>query len=106
MKCVITGKETLDKTNNIPLHREARVQLNEVVTEYNQKVKDNFVKEQVDNGTMKKEFAEKIAPQFTKAHVLRMIERDSVEGIFETLEQVQEDIAEGNKEEVSSDTEE
>ena len=44
MICVITGEETKSQTRGVPLSREGRTLLKDVVKFYNEKVKDDFVK--------------------------------------------------------------
>lgn len=97
-KCVITGQETVNKKNNIPLSIEGRLKLAEIHSEFNQKAKEGFLEEQVTNGTLSQELAEKLAPQFSKAHVLKMIARDSVEGLFATLERAKSEVKEQQNE--------
>lgn len=91
-KCVISGKETLDKAKNIPLHREARPLLNGVHHDFNEQVMEGFIKEQQETQgekAMSEELLRKIAPQYNKAQILRMIQREGgVDELFATLDRV------------------
>ena len=90
--CVISGKETLDKTKNIPLHREARPILNRVHHDFNEQVTEGFIKEQQETQgeiAMSEDLLRKIAPQYNKAQVLRMIRQEGgVDELFATLDRV------------------
>ena len=44
MKCTITNTETNGLTNGIPLSREGRTELAEITTEYNEKLRERFLK--------------------------------------------------------------
>lgn len=80
LKCAVTGKDTLNKSKgNIPLHRDGREELNRIYIDFNQKLEDAFVEEQLanNNGAMVESALRKLAPKFSKNKILREIKKAS-----------------------------
>jgi len=72
MKCVVTQKETLSKTKNIPLSIEGRTFLTDLTEAHNEKLKDLYVEFNKDKA-VPEESVRKLAPQLTKTEVLRLL---------------------------------
>jgi hypothetical protein len=95
MKCVVTGQETSNKTKNIPLSREGRGKLTDILSDYNNKLKDRFVKEFAEKSGNESpetlEAVEKLAPKLSKRDILGMLTQKSVDELFEAFEEKKEE---------------
>ena len=108
MKCVITGKDTNSLTNNVPLSVEARGDLNELHKEYNDKLREKFIKSfisKVSDPTEERiEQAGKLAPKVTKKFVLNQIAETSVRDVMSQFDVIE--VPEEIIEEVTGESEE
>lgn len=96
MKCVITGKETKNKTKNIPLTLEGRHKLKYITNEYNTKLKEKFVnsfKEKSGNSSEDAlEAVEKLAPRVSSTFVLRQLVNLSADELLGKFDEAVENI--------------
>ena len=92
MKCTITNTETNGLTNGIPLSREGRTELAEITTEYNEKLRERFLKSFIEKSGKRDddmlEAVKKLAPQYSKKSVLKMLVESTREELFEPFKEV------------------
>jgi len=92
-KCVITGKETLDKSNNIPVSREGRKILTDITKSHNEKIflvykeksKEANHGLDLDEATLRR-----FAPTIKKSRVIELLiaeEKDIMETKAEILDE-------------------
>ena len=84
MKCLITKKETKDKTNGLPISREGRELISGLTAAHNSNLADMFVDAQKDKGVAE-ELLRKLAPKITKKHTLRLLGKEDAY-VLQTLE--------------------
>jgi len=90
MKCVITNEETKSMSSNIPLSREGRRLLPEIHEKHNEKIKDFYIKNNLEKdttGKLTEEFLAKLAPKINKSYALRLLHKQEKD-IIETRDEV------------------
>jgi len=93
MKCVVTHKETSSHTNGIPLSKQGRELLIEIIDAHNEKVAEFFVKKtKADNpeAAFTDEGLKRFAPKISKRQALNLLkieESDIMETRAEVLEE-------------------
>lgn len=88
MKCVITGKETKTLTKNVPLSKEGKKQLEELVSKYNEELEKMFIDSFTEKSKDKSDIlaltvAKKVVKKVTKNQLLQTLAVYSVEEVFE-----------------------
>lgn len=91
MKCLITGKETKDKTNgHYPISRQARTIFPKVVAKHNERIKEAFIEAQKEKG-LNDELLAKLAPRVSNKYALELLKLEEPDMMM-SLEQVMEEI--------------
>lgn len=90
MKCTVTGEQTNMMTKNFPLSREGRVELENIRSNYNEKLKERYMEVVQKNGNnltkgIIKEL-EKMAPQASKRAMLELLSKKTQEELFAEFE--------------------
>jgi len=93
MKCIVTGKETNDKTKNIPLSKDGRKILDEILVAHNDKIFEVY-KEKSNEANGGLDLDEKtlrhFAPSINKRKALDLLvqeEKDIIETRDEVLDE-------------------
>lgn len=94
-KCVVTGKETLNKTKNFPLSREGRGLLKDIKNKYNYLLKEKFInsfKEKSGNDSEETlEAVSQLAPRMSDHDMLKMLDKETQEDLFAKFEATEEE---------------
>jgi len=97
MKCLITGKETLSKTNSTPLSREGRELLTKILDSHNEKifkVHEERTKESNNGIALDEDTLRHFAPKIKKSRVLELLklgEKDIIDTRDEILAETSEE---------------
>lgn len=93
-KCLLTGDETNNKTNNFPLSTKGRLLLVDVTNKYNDKLLDKFLESYKKTGSNLSDDAiesvKRLAPKLSKHDMLKMLSEESEEEIFARFEDKEE----------------
>ena len=95
MKCTVTGEQTNMMTKNFPLSREGRVELENIRSKYNEKLKERYMEVVKKNGNNLTEGIikelEKMAPQASKKAMLELLSKKTKEELFAEFDKKEEE---------------
>ncbi len=90
MKCLITGRETLDKTKNVPLSKEGRTLLNNILELHNEKIFKVFAEKnkEANNGVdLDEKTLRNFAPSINKKKAIELLLKEESD-IMETKAEI------------------
>lgn len=93
-KCLLTGEDTVNKTNGFPLSRDGRLLLIEVTNKYNDKLEEEFIESFKEASSVVTddaiETARKLAPKVSKHDILKMLIKKTEEELFAEFDKGEE----------------